>query len=200
MLDLLVGRGEELALRDHPDRNLLVHRLHPIRIERLALGRIDLARRLVDELIDLVGLPAPLVRPRRALRRAGTVPDRRRDGRIAAILVPARGEVEVPVAVDGRQRAGDVELDDLDLDADIGEGLLDEGREQRHVLAVLDRHELEREADAVGAALVARLVEQRLGLLLVEGVGRLAAGDRRPAKRTGSDPSRAWPGRRGSSR
>ena len=98
------------------------------------------------------------------------------------------GEVEIPIAIDGRQRAGDVELDDFDLDADIGEGLLDEGREERHILAVLDWNELERETGPVGAALVARFVEKRFRLLFVEGVGRLAT--RIEGRRRGRDRTR----------
>ena len=175
ILDLLAGRGEKLALGDHPDRNLLVHSVHPIRVERLAFGRVGLARRLIDELVDLVGLPAELVCPGRTFGRAGAVPDRGGNSRIATILMPACGEIEIPVAVYGGECARDVELHDFHLDADLAEGLLDEGCEERNVLAIHDRHDLKGKPIAVGTALVTGLVQQRLGFLFVEGVRRLIA-------------------------
>ena len=56
--------------------------------------------------------------------------------------MPAGGEVEIPVAVDGRKRACIIHIDDIDLYADVLKRLLDERRKQRHVLAVHDRHQL----------------------------------------------------------
>src|SRR4051794_37717335 len=47
--DALVRDREELALRHHPDRQLLVDGLDPFGVERPALDRIELGRALVDE-------------------------------------------------------------------------------------------------------------------------------------------------------
>src|SRR5947209_19204919 len=87
VVNLLAGGGEEGSLGYHPNRDFVVHRFDPVRIERLALHRIELGRGVVDELIDGIGLPAILVRPWSAPWRAGTVPYSRRHRGIAAILM-----------------------------------------------------------------------------------------------------------------
>ncbi len=81
-------RDEDLFDR-HPHRQFGVDVLDEGRIKRLALDRIDFGGRVVDDLVDGVVLPVPLVGPGRALRLAGAVPDRGRDRRVVAILVPA---------------------------------------------------------------------------------------------------------------
>jgi len=87
--------------------------------------------------------------------------------RVVAVLVPAGGEIEGVVVIDLLEEAAAVVAHDVDLDADLGERLLDEGRPQRDVLAPRRRQKLQREAVA-GAHLEAGLVEQRdrLGLVV----------------------------------
>ncbi|KAG0924788.1 hypothetical protein G6F31_018982 [Rhizopus arrhizus] len=114
---LAAGDRIELPFRRHPDGQFIIDGRHPFRVQRLAAGRVDFGRGIVDQLVHLVRLPAVLVGPRRARGAAGAIPDSGGDGRIAAILVPAGGDIERMVLVHRRQRAGDVVLDDLHLDA-----------------------------------------------------------------------------------
>src|SRR6185436_18998028 len=91
-----LGRNDsdKNLLDRHPDRQLRVHFLDELGIERLALGRIDFGRGIIDGLVDRLVFPAPLVGPGRALGLAGAIPHRGRDGGIVAVLVPAGGEIE----------------------------------------------------------------------------------------------------------
>ena len=83
--------------------------------------------------------------------------------------MPAGGEIEVPVAIDGGECAGDIELHDLHPDADIARDCWMKVARSGMSSPMMIGHDLEGEAIAVGAALVTGLVEQGLGLLLVEG-------------------------------
>src|SRR5947209_18899305 len=105
VVNLLARGGEEGSLGYHPNRDFVVHRFDPVRIERLALHRIEFGRGVIDELVDSIGLPAILVRPRRASWRAPTVPHGRRYRATAAICMPAGGQVELPAAVSGRSHS-----------------------------------------------------------------------------------------------
>lgn len=58
--------GDENLLDRRPDRNLRIGAPLELAIKRLALGRIDLGRRVVDDLVDGGVFPAPLIGPRRA--------------------------------------------------------------------------------------------------------------------------------------
>ena len=85
-------------------------------------------------------------------------------------------EVEGVVGVDRLLVRGGVVVDDLGVDADRGQRLAQIVAELLRLVEIGRRQQLQREAVAVGAALVAGLVEQRVGLGDVEGVGRHVGG------------------------
>ncbi len=92
--------GDEDLLDQHPDRQLGVHLLDELGIERaLRLAEVELGQGIVDGAVDGLVLPAPLVGPRRALGLAGAVPPRGRDRGVVATLMPAGGEVEGVVVI-----------------------------------------------------------------------------------------------------
>jgi hypothetical protein len=122
---LCADDADEDLLDRHPDRQLRVHLLDELGIERLALDRIDLGGRIVDGLVDRLVLPAPLVGPGRALGLAGTIPDRGRDRGVVAVLVSAGGKVEGMLVVDLFQEPA-VVAHDLDGNADFLQRLLHE--------------------------------------------------------------------------
>lgn len=86
--------------------------------------------------------------------------------------MPAARQIEVPIVVDALEEAAAVDAHDVDLDADLRERLLDEGREQRNILAPGRRRQAQREAHAVRALFVAGFVQQLFGERFVEGILR----------------------------
>src|SRR6516225_9556848 len=159
---------DENLLDRHPDRQLHVHLLDEPGIERLALDRIYLGRGVVDRSVHGGVFPAPLVGPGRALGLAGTIPDRCRDRRIVAVLMPAGGKVEGVLVIDLLQEAAAVIAHYVDGNADLRERSLDEGRPQRNVLAPRRWQQAERKVLPAGTRLVAGFVKQgdRLGLVV----------------------------------
>jgi len=78
---------------------LRIHLLDELGIHRLARGR-TISVAASSMVLSTVCLPNPLVGPGRALGLAGAVPDRGRNGRVVAVLVPAGGEVEGVLVID----------------------------------------------------------------------------------------------------
>ena len=79
------------------------------------------------------------------------------------------------VGVDRLLVRGGVVVDDLGIDADLGQRLAQIVAELLGLVEIGRRQKLQREAGAVGAARIAGLVEERVGLGHVEGVGGTSA-------------------------
>jgi len=112
-----------------------------------------------------------------------------------AILMPAGGEIEIPVAVNrGRKRAGDVEIDDIDLDPDLAQRLLDIGsraaaRPRRSWIAARSSMR----SDSGPRPRCIRLRPAGLGLLEIVGIGGPRRRDRRRVRRRGIGPVAGLP-------
>ncbi|MPL86078.1 hypothetical protein SDC9_32054 [bioreactor metagenome] len=187
------ARGDEIldraaADRRHPhvekpgvrhviDEDLL-HRV----IGGLAFGRIDRARALVEQRIDLrVRIPLDVVPGRALLDVARHIAARHPKRRIAILIQIGRRQVVIPI----RQMlvpARDIGRDDLDRDPHIGEVLLDDLGKAHPGLAIGHRDKLQH------LALVARGLDQCLRLLRIVGPG-LQIGVV-IARRTGEGPVR----------
>src|SRR5690606_22523549 len=111
---------------------------------------------------ELLALVAELVRPGRADGRATAQPDHGRNRGVGAELMPAIGGVEIMIAVDAIEEARRIVGEDRDIDADLPHGLREELRPELGILAPRRRTVTQPQANAVGARLVARLVEQGL--------------------------------------
>src|SRR5689334_8744227 len=161
VLHLLVVNGHEVELENEHDRARLHDLLLELVVERRALLRIGLDRRLVHELVGLGRAPARAVDEHRAgLDRLRMVQPVHADHRIGQRLDPVVGEFEVVVGVHPAQPGRNVLVAQAHLDPELSELLLDVLAEAPPLLAIGRDVVNDLEARTAGAALVAGLVEE----------------------------------------
>src|SRR5579864_7580465 len=164
VLELRVVYRHELQL-EYPDERCRVdHQLLELVVKRAALGRIDLDRRRLHQLVGFRAAPSgPVDEDGALLDRPGRIEAIDADHRIGKILYPVRRELEAVVGIDAAQPRRHILIANRRLDPDLCERLLDVLAEALPLVPVRRDVVHDLESRAIRLPLVAGFVEHLVG-------------------------------------